>query len=1104
MAAAAQVAPLLRGYLALDEPQLADSPIPAEIARGLAGNVWKLIEVVKGLQDSLTSENDLTRSRGVGLLSAVVQHLDSEALDRQSTKVLTTFFTTKLADKPSLVACATALTCLTASPAFGTGEGIEVVQGIFSSVTLKAHAQSVRHKIYVLLDALMSRSRPALKRLGQQGFLKPYCQLVEGEKDPRNLMISFGLVRIILLEFEIDQTVEDLFDVTFCYFPITFTPPADDPYGITSQDLIFALRNCLASTPLFGPLALPLFLDKLQAASEKAKRQTLEALRECFPIYGAATCGEWAGRFSEALSIEVFHATDTSMQDLALLTFHSLFATLYPDSDTNQTEQDGGDQAMRDAADARADEVVKGIAVQVVKNSLDELEEPDKSNAKPAMRILVTIAAASQRLTRYVLDQTLPPLLNLCQNPEEVSVRPSVLAHLATLLSSLSSPTQTSSTTRIEPGAGLPSQIAPASLDLSQPDSPLKPYLDTLLSLLTSSARAATAASSQPSRIPALKGLISLIEIGRGSFLSKPETEFVVSTFNEIIAAAGSEEDEVYDLALENLIISSRIEPVSHIVESLTLPILFGQLPQTVSFSLSNSDGYKKALSALAALSISPKLFEILSVRLSSRLEELVSSSPSTELRSDSSLYAHYLLETLRSVIQAKTNQKVYQDLDRYLENGFAQGLLNMFINPTTCTNEQVLALDSRLLVDVGKILGLILQRVDTERQTTFFRKVEDAFELGNLSELLGSDSSRPLGPEPFAPFSSSASNSQQNLSTIYSSILVSLRPQVPIASPRLSNLLSLLLRRAFASNNELQLQASLHALCNLINKRSSHEAVHKFLQQDLKVCFDEKVKRGNKEDETTRLQGLRVWTWVVKGLVVRSDETGYSMVQDLLTLFQDPVLARPAAKLLGTIAQDNDKVLTKENSAVIRLLYRQRFFTFLLPKLVDAHAQRQQGEEGTGGDQAVYLIALSNLLQHLPKQLTLTELPKLLPLLITSLDLPDPNLRSNVIDTLGILVREVPETLEPSISSIALKTLKSATTSSSSPNGPDPNSPGSVKLRLSCLQFLGTLPAHIPYLTLHPQKTVILKSLGQAIDDPRRDVRRAAVECRSKWFLYN
>lgn len=110
----------------------------------------------------------------------------------------------------------------------------------------------------------------ALKNMGPE-FLKGYCQLAEGEKDPRNLKLAFSLDRIILLEFDISECVEDIFDITFCYFPITFTPPPDDPYGISSEELQRDLRTCLASTPLFGPLALPLVLDKLQASTKSAK-----------------------------------------------------------------------------------------------------------------------------------------------------------------------------------------------------------------------------------------------------------------------------------------------------------------------------------------------------------------------------------------------------------------------------------------------------------------------------------------------------------------------------------------------------------------------------------------------------------------------------------------------------------------------------------------------------------------------------------------------------------------------------------------------------------------------------------------------------------------
>ena len=82
-----RLATLLRGYTALDDTQLQDATQPKDIAAGqsalshflstrslililalpdigLVRGEWKLIEIVKGLQDNLTSENDAVRSRG--------------------------------------------------------------------------------------------------------------------------------------------------------------------------------------------------------------------------------------------------------------------------------------------------------------------------------------------------------------------------------------------------------------------------------------------------------------------------------------------------------------------------------------------------------------------------------------------------------------------------------------------------------------------------------------------------------------------------------------------------------------------------------------------------------------------------------------------------------------------------------------------------------------------------------------------------------------------------------------------------------------------------------------------------------------------------------
>jgi hypothetical protein len=40
-----------------------------------------------------------------------------------------------------------------------------------------------------------------------------------------------------------------------------FKPPPNDPYGITAEDLKIALRGCMAATPLFSKMAIPLFWE---------------------------------------------------------------------------------------------------------------------------------------------------------------------------------------------------------------------------------------------------------------------------------------------------------------------------------------------------------------------------------------------------------------------------------------------------------------------------------------------------------------------------------------------------------------------------------------------------------------------------------------------------------------------------------------------------------------------------------------------------------------------------------------------------------------------------------------------------------------------------
>ena len=180
-----------------------------------------------------------------------------------------------------------------------------------------------------------------------------------------------------------------MYDITYCYFPITFRPPPDDPYGISTQDLKSALRACLTANPLLAPYAMPLLLEKLAASGGNTKRDTLETLAEAMPIFGKAAIEANQRKLWEGFKVEIMAATDEETSLYAQRALASFLRTLY--HDTEKTPE--------------------GIATRIVADALDELQEPEKSLAKPATELLVSMVhacPATAHLATYALPDQMP------------------------------------------------------------------------------------------------------------------------------------------------------------------------------------------------------------------------------------------------------------------------------------------------------------------------------------------------------------------------------------------------------------------------------------------------------------------------------------------------------------------------------------------------------------------------------------------------------------------------------------------------------------------------------------------------------------------------
>lgn len=58
-----------------------------------------------------------------------------------------------------------------------------------------------------LLHSLMSNRRQALKNMGDETIIG-ITDVVSGEKDPRNLMIIFSILKVIMIEWDISNHAE--------------------------------------------------------------------------------------------------------------------------------------------------------------------------------------------------------------------------------------------------------------------------------------------------------------------------------------------------------------------------------------------------------------------------------------------------------------------------------------------------------------------------------------------------------------------------------------------------------------------------------------------------------------------------------------------------------------------------------------------------------------------------------------------------------------------------------------------------------------------------------------------------------------------------------
>ncbi|KAF8268710.1 ARM repeat-containing protein [Lactarius quietus] len=982
---------------------------------GIDDGQLKLVHVVKALGEYLTSEEGDLRNKGVEFLALVVGKCPLEKFNLQSgsCRILCVQARRHRNDHSRLKG----ILAVTRIPTLSPDNVIDICAAIFAHVKMQALVQVQRHTVFSIFDSLVALQRDVLKTMGDR-FLSNYITLADGEKDPRNLMIAFAIARVLAIEFDISAKFEDLFNVTFCYFPITFRTPENDPYGITAEDLKATLRSCLSASPLFGNLAVPLFLDKINAGSPVTKRDTLQTLSVCLPVYGPNVARNFARKLWNSLKLEIFQPTDPETEEEALKTTQTVIKTIY--------------------ADEVADAEIEGLAKDACEECIQILKEPEKVKQILPLKFYAHLCRPPvTSVSRFTLSHAVPHLTKLFVDPDELPNRGPV---------SFSSP---------------PSLQLPVTLHLKE--STMKRF------------------SSNPSR---MSGLVTTADL-----LDDDEIGFVVQRVNDIIS--GPQEDAAAsDAALDLLKTISRKTP-SHIAQ-LTLPLLFSTLPDQapVREDIEGREKYRRGLSALSHLCAQPDLFENLVVRLSVRLSFLYAPTTVPEDNEPTAAYAHALLSTLADVLARKVESgdvDVPKYVDRLVPRLFNLAAYGVFSSPG-CLGGTGVA-DPRVVDVSARLVNLVVQPLSAQKQETFASTLFAAYLKGEIAPLAVGDLSLPAEIH-FAPFDPAATEDQANLVSLFSGAV---RIPVDDEGAFLEQVLNWSIHQA---KNDVQRECAWHVVAAVVNKRVIGKTWPGNLDAFMNTTFSTFWNREiNSSDPDTRRRAISAWAWISRALLIRGHLQALSFVNKLFELFGDSAVGWDAARAIGKVGTV-DNVLTKRNHAIIKILHAQKYASGTLPKIIKG------AQDSTDSfHQTVHLVALAALIKAIPRTAYAHEMPKLMPLLLRGLSLPDPTLRAGVIDT---FLSAAQSDIEAGAAESSLVTEHASSLTSIMLQNSAASETTDARVRVGALKYLAVLPKIVRYSVLHPQKATVLRELAKALDDPKRAVRKEAVNARTSWYRYS
>ncbi|KAL1298239.1 hypothetical protein AAHE18_18G018100 [Arachis hypogaea] len=251
----------------------------------------------------------------------------------------------------------------------------------------------------------------------------------------------------------------------------------------------------------------------------------------------------------------------------------------------------------------------------------------------------------------------------------------------------------------------------------------------------------------------------------------------------------------------------------------------------------------------------------------------------------------------------------------------------------------------------------------------------------------------------------------------------------------------------------------------------------------------------GGANDRLLQINAVCGLSWIGKGLLM----CGQEKIKDIAMIFigclkteeqpLDPLVMKCAADAFHVLMSDSDVCLNKKFHAIIRPLYKQRFFSSMMPVF-----QQLITNSHPSFSRSFLYRAMAHIISDTPLIVILNDANKLIPVLLDCMsilteDVQDKDILYGLLLLLsGILTNKNGTEAVTENAHIIINCLTRLV-----------DYPNKTLVRETAIQCLLAM-SELPHSRIYPMRTQVLRSISKALDDKKRSVRGEAIRCRRAW----